>query len=99
MNDERTLTVTQARVYPLKVTPEMGRLRGLAQVELEGAILLRGLRIMAGENPDDLLVTMPMDTFYKGEDFKALITLNAGTGKAVTEAVLAKYRECLAQEG
>ena len=99
MNAERTLTVTQARVYPFKDTPSLGHLRGLAQVELEGAIVMRGLRIMAVENPDDLCVTMPLDPFYKGEDFRALITLNEGTSKAVTEAVLAKYRECLAQEG
>lgn len=99
MTEERTLTVTKARVFPFKVTPAMGHLRGFAQVELEGAIVMRGLRIMEGETPDDLRVTMPLDPFYKGEDFKAVIDLNEGTGKAVTEAVLAKYREFLAQEG
>lgn len=99
MTEERSLTVTRVRVFPFKVTPDMGHLRGLAQVELEGAIVMRGLRIMAGDNPDDLRVTMPLDPFYKGEDFKALITLNEGTSKAVTEAVLAKYHESLAQDG
>lgn len=99
MTEERTLTVTQARVFPFKDNPLMGSLRGIAIVELEGAILLRGLRIMKGDSPDDLSVKMPIDPFYKGEDFKALIALNEGTRKAVTEAVLAKYREFLAQEG
>ena len=44
------LAVTSVQVYPFKEGPSMGHIKGLASVVLNDQFLVRGLRVMEGEN-------------------------------------------------
>lgn len=66
------LAVTQVQVFPFKEGPNMGHIKGLAMVVLNDQFMVRGLRVMEGEN--GLFVGYPVDPFYKGEDFRSICT-------------------------
>ena len=62
------LAVTSVQVYPFKEGPSMGHIKGLASVVLNDQFLVRGLRVMEGEN--GMFVGYPIDPFFKGEEFR-----------------------------
>ena len=64
------LAVTQVQVFPFKECPNMGHIKGLAQVVLNDQFIVRGLRIMDGEN--GLFVGYPVDPFFKGEEYRSV---------------------------
>lgn len=68
------LNVTKVQVFPFKETPSLGPVKGLATVEIEGAIRIRGIKIIKPANSDELVVGYPLDPFYKGEDYKNLVS-------------------------
>ena len=92
MNNEKRLDVTQVQVFPFRNGAYLGRLRGIALVELEGAIILRSLRIVEGID-GEIRVDFPADPFYRGEGDRPLVCVNEPTRRAIEEAVLARYRE------
>ena len=53
------LAVTACQVFPFQETPNMGHMKGLAQIVLNDQFMIRGLRIMDGEN--GLYVGYPND--------------------------------------
>lgn len=68
------LNVTKVHVFPFKENPNLGPVKGLASIEIEGAILIRGIKIIKPANSDELVVGYPLDPFYKGEDYKNLVS-------------------------
>lgn len=91
-NEVSGLRITEVQVFPFKESPSLGHIRGLAQIVLNGCIQIRGLRVMDG--PNGLFVAYPLDPFYKGEDFRSIVTpLDSGFRSFVEAAVLSKYRE------
>ena len=64
------LAVTQVQVWPFQDGPNMGHIKGLASVVLNDQFMVRGLRVMEGDN--GLYVAYPVDPFYKGEDFRTI---------------------------
>lgn len=86
------LRVTKVEVYPFKEGPSMGHLRALASVVLNGQFLVRGLRVMEGEN--GLFLGYPLDPFFKGEEFRSVCTpLDRALREHVEAAVLERYNE------
>jgi len=87
--------VTNVRIFPFKEGPNLGHMKGLAVIEMFGAITIRGLRIM--EDCDgNYFVGFPIDTFYKGEDYRHIVEpLNENVRQAITHAVIGKYHEYL----
>lgn len=80
------IEITKVNVYPFKDTPELGHIRGMAMVELGGALTIRGLRIMDGLN--GLFVGYPNDPFYRGADVRAIVSpTDEPAGKALREAI------------
>ena len=68
------LNVTKVQVFPFKENPSLGPVKGLASIEIEGAILIRGIKIIKPANSDELVVGYPLDPFYKGEEYKNLVS-------------------------
>lgn len=68
------LNVTKVQVFPFKENPSLGPVKGLATVEIEGAILIRGIKIIKPAKSDELVVGYPLDPFYKGESYKNLVS-------------------------
>ena len=86
------LSVTQVQVF--KEGPSMGHMVGTASVILNDQFLIRGLRIMEGEN--GLFVGYPNDPFYKGEDFRSIcFPMTRQLREHIENCVLEKYQASL----
>ena len=89
------LAVTSVNVYPFKEGPNMGHIKGLATVVLNDQMLIRGLRVMDGEN--GLFVGYPNDPFYKGEDFRSICNpITRQLREHIENCVLEKYQAAVA---
>lgn len=87
------LNVTKIQVFPFKETPNLGPVKGMASVEIEGAILIRGLRIIQPANSDELVVGYPLDPFYKGEEYKNIVLVKDPYLKAeIDKQVIDKFK-------
>lgn len=86
------LAVTHVDVFPFKEGPSMGHMKGLANVVLNDQLLIRGLRVMEGEN--GLYVGYPVDPFNKGEDFRyAIAPMKRELREHIENCVLEKYQQ------
>lgn len=89
------LAVTNVQVYPFKESASMGHMKGLATVVLNDQMLIRGLRVMDGEN--GLFVGYPNDPFYKGEDFKTICSpITRQLREHIENCVLERYQAAIA---
>lgn len=89
------MVVTAVQVFPFADGVTLGHIKGVAQVVLNDALVIRGLRIMDGEN--GLFVGYPVDPFYKGEEFRTVV--NPTTRKLrehIENVVLEKYQAAIA---
>ncbi|MCQ2102327.1 MAG: septation protein SpoVG family protein [Fibrobacter sp.] len=89
------LAVTNVQVFPFKEGPSMGHMKGLATVVFNDQLMLRGLRIMDGEN--GLFVGYPNDPFYKGEDFRCIAQpITRQLREHIENCILEKYQAAIA---
>ena len=88
--------VTNVKIFPFKDGANLGHMKGVATIEVFGALSIRGLRIMEGTDEGKYFVGFPIDTFYKGEDYRTIVTpLNDSVKQAINDAVIGKYQEYL----
>lgn len=89
------LAVTNVQVYPFKEGPNLGHMKGLATVVLNDQMMIRGLRVMDGEN--GLFVGYPNDPFYKGEDFRPICNpVTRQLRDHIENCVLERYQAAMA---
>ena len=89
------LAVTQVNVFPFKEGPDMGKMKGLASVVLNDQLVIRGLRIMDGEN--GLFVGYPNDPFFKGEECRSIVfPVSRQLREHIENCVLEKYQAAIA---
>ncbi len=89
------LAVTQVSVWPFKDGANLGHMKGLAQIVLNDQMVIRGLRIMDGEN--GMFVGYPNDPFYKGEDFRTICNpVTRQLREHIENCVLEKYQSQVA---
>ena len=82
--------VTQVQVFPFREGATLGHMKGIATVVLNDSLVIRGLRICDGEN--GLFVGYPVDPFYKGEEFRCVVSPTTRALREHIEAVvLEKY--------
>lgn len=87
--------VTQVNVVPFKDGPQLGHIKGLAQVVLNDQLCIRGLRIMDGIN--GLFVGYPTDPFYNGEEFRSIVfPITRQLREHIENCVLEKYQATIA---
>lgn len=85
------IAVTDVKVFPFKEGVNLGHMKGMAQVVLNDQLVVRGLRIMDGEN--GLFVGYPNDPFYKGEDFRSICCpITRQLREHIENCVLEKYQ-------
>jgi len=90
-NQFEQLQVTQVQVFPFKESVSMGNIKGLATVVLNDQLVIRGLRIMDGEN--GLFVGYPLDPFFKGEELRSITNpLTRALREHIENVVLEKYQ-------
>lgn len=86
------IKVTNVRVFPFKETSQMMYTKGMANITLNDAVVIRGLRIMNGMN--GLFVAYPTDPFYKGDDARSVVAPSRDDVRSYIEAVvLNKFNE------
>ena len=89
------LAVTSVQVYPFKESPNMGHRKGLASIVLNDQIMMRGLRIMDGQN--GMFVSYPCDPFFKGEDYRSIYNpITRQLREHIENCVLEKYQAAIA---
>ncbi|MCL4103266.1 stage V sporulation protein G [Fibrobacter sp. UWH9] len=89
------LAVTSVQVFPFKEGPSMGHIKGLATVVLNDQMLIRGLRVMDGEN--GMFVGYPNDPFYKGEEFRTICSpVTRQLREHIENCVLERYQAAMA---
>jgi stage V sporulation protein G len=89
------LAVTQVQVYPFKENPYMTRMKALAQVVLNDQLVLRGLKVMDGEN--GLYMSYPNDPFFKGDDYRNIFhPITRKLREHIENCVLEKYQAAIA---
>lgn len=89
------LAVTQVNVWPFKEGPNMGHIKGMAQVVLNDQIIIRGIRVMDGVN--GMFVGYPNDPFYKGEDYRSICQpMTRQLREHIENCVLEKYQAAVA---
>ena len=89
------LVVTNVQVYPFQEGPSLGHTKGIANIVLNDQFMLRGLRVMDGEN--GLFVGYPIDLFFKGESFRSICNpITRQLRDHIEACVLTKYQETLA---
>ena len=89
------LAVTQVSVWPFKEGPNLGHMKGMAQIVLNDQIVIRGLRVMEGEY--GMFVGYPNDPFYKGEDFRSICCpITRQLKEHIENCVIEKYQSSLA---
>lgn len=89
------LAVTNVQVFPFKDGPNLSHIKGMATVVLNDQLMVRGLRIMDGEN--GLFVGYQVDPFYKGEDFRNIVCpITRQLREHIENCVLEKYQAAIA---
>ena len=92
------LKVTQVMVFPFKEDANLGHIKGLATVVLNDQFMVRGLRVMEGEN--GLFVGYPIDPFFRGEGTRSVCTpVTRALREAIEKAVLAEFRKATGETG
>jgi len=88
------LAVTNVQVYPFREAPTMGYTKALASIVLNDQFMLRGLRVMDGEN--GLFVAYPTDPFFKGESFRSICNpLTRQLRDHIENCVIEKYNQSM----
>lgn len=89
------LAVTNVQVFPFKEGANLGHMKGIATIVLNDQIQIRGLRVMDGEN--GMFVGYPLDTFYKGEDYRTVcLPITRQLREHIENCVLEKYQAAVA---
>lgn len=88
------LAVTNVQVYPFRDEPSLGHIKAVATVVLNDQFMIRGLRVMDGEN--GLFVSYPVDPFYKGECYRSVCNpVTRQLREHIENCVLEKYQACI----
>ena len=84
------MSVTSVQVFPFREGAKIGNILGLANVVLNDQLVIRGLRVMDGEN--GMFVGYPVDPFYKGEDLRSTVfPMTRALREHIENCVLEKF--------
>lgn len=85
------IIVTNIKIFPFK-DAGIGHIRALANIVLNDAIMIRGLRIMEGTNKPFLCY--PVDPFFNGTNLRSVIVpLSRELREYIENEVLKQYHK------
>lgn len=92
MSSEReTLSITAVRVYPFDTRETGGRTVAYAEIEIAGALLLRGIRILESEK-QGLFIGFPSQRARRERFVDLVVPLNREVQKQIRETVVEEYK-------
>ncbi len=87
------MKVTSINITPFKDAPEGASVKGIADIELDGVLSLRGLKILKGDT-GALHVGYPIDPFHKGAEYRnSFLPTDKDLKAHIEKEVLAQYRK------
>lgn len=90
------IIVTDVKIFPFKCAC-MPQIRALANIVLNDAIIIRGLRIMEGTNKPFL--SYPADPFFNGTQLRsAIVPLSRKLNEYIEDTVIKQYQKELAND-
>lgn len=85
------IIVTDIKIFPFKVAG-ICHIRALANIVLNDALILRGIRIMEGYN--GMYLSYPVDPFFNGVDYRSLIVpITREVREYIENEVLKQYHK------
>lgn len=88
------INITDIKIFPFKDTG-IGHIRALVNIILNDAIMIRGLRIMDGNN--SLYLSYPVDPFFTGTDFRSIIVpVTREVREYIENEVIKQYHKVVA---
>ena len=88
------LVVSEVKVFPFKEGPSLGRMKALAEIVLNDQFIVRGLRIMDGEN--GLYISYPLEPFVRGDEFRSICNpITRQLREHIESCILEKYLEAI----
>ena len=90
-SEDRTLDITAVRVYPFDTRETGGRTVAYAEIEIGGALLLRGIRVLESEK-QGLFIGFPSQRARRERFVDLVEPLNREVQKQVREAVIEEYK-------
>jgi len=85
---EVTMKITEVRV---RLSESEGSLKAFADITIENALVVKGLKVMTGRNGD--FVSMPSRKMPNGEYKDQVFALNKEFRQNIQESVLAEYNK------
>ena len=87
------IIVTDIKIFPFPFKDAgIGHIRAFANIVLNDALIIRGLRIMEGNN--SLFLSYPLDPFFTGMDYRSIIVpVTRGLREYIENEVLKQYQK------
>ncbi len=85
------LNITAVRVYPFDTRETGGKTVAYAEIEIDGSLLLRGLRVIESE-ARGLFVSFPSQRASRDNFVDLIVPTHREAHKAVREAVIQEYK-------
>lgn len=90
------LAVTNVQVFHFRADVNLGPVKAMAKIVLNDQLVIRGLRVMDGEN--GLFVSYPLDPFFKGDGVRSVCNpITRQLREHIENCVLEKYQATVEQ--
>jgi DNA-binding cell septation regulator SpoVG len=84
------ITITSVRVFPFDTAGTGGRVRAYAEVEINGCLIVKGIRVMQAE-AGGYFLSYPSQRVRK-DNFIDLIVPDREAGRLIREAVMTEFK-------
>jgi len=85
------VNITAVRIFPFETREAGGRTLAYAEIEVDGALLVRGLRVVESESRG-LFVGFPAQRVRRERLVELVVPLTREARRAVREAVIEEYK-------
>lgn len=90
-SEDKTLEITAVRIFPFDTRETGGRTVAYAEIEIGGALLLRGIRVLESER-QGLFLGFPSQRARKERFVDLVVPLNRDFQLRIREAVIEEYK-------
>ena len=85
------MNITAVRIFPFETREAGGRTLAYAEIEIDGALLVRGLRVVESESRG-LFVGFPAQRVRRERLVELVVPITREARKAVRNAVISEYK-------
>jgi DNA-binding cell septation regulator SpoVG len=90
-SEDKTLEITSVRIFPFDTRETGGRTLAYAEIEIGGALLLRGIRVLESEK-QGLFLGFPSQRAKKERFIDLVVPLGRTFQLQIREAIIEEYK-------